>query len=106
MKTEKLTRHGRAIYCGSTLVAQVFTETDKETPEGEAFLGRRTTLPTDFQGEAAARLLAAAPDLLAALKAIETLASDYGIDNEVQRARKAEGIAKLARAAIAKARGE
>jgi inosine-uridine nucleoside N-ribohydrolase len=41
--------------------------------------------------------------LLAALKAIETVASDYPIDSEKQRALKAAQIASLARAAIAKA---
>lgn len=51
------------------------------------------------------RLVMAAPELLEALKAIETMAGDYSIDSEKQRALKAGHIAMLARAAIAKATG-
>jgi hypothetical protein len=53
--------------------------------------------------DANARLIAAAPELLAALGSIETFAADYETDSPVQRGLKLKGIVTLARAAIAKA---
>jgi len=97
MNTDTLTQHGRAIYAGDILVAQVFTEADKGIPESAAFLGDAKTLPTDCQGDAAARLLTSAPDLLAALEEAQHDLADMG---ELS----AEAIAMFA-PAIAKAKG-
>lgn len=105
MNTDTLTQHGRAIYAGDILVAQVFTEADKGIPESAAFLGREKTLETDCQGDAAARLFAAAPDLLAALEYIsrgDTMGgkTDYTHADVIQR------HYQICRNAIAKAKGE
>lgn len=56
-------------------------------------------------GERDARLIAAAPDLLAALELIEAKA-DYGKDNPKRQTAVLFDILEIARAALAKATGE
>lgn len=107
---------GRAIYTpsawkngrdsGQVMVAQCFAEPDREMPDSAEFLGAVKLPGNDCEADANARLIASAPELLAALEAWLNCHDTAGTTpSDEAFAEPFRSILKQARAAIAKAQG-
>lgn len=96
-RTQSLRRDMRDMPSANQKVAYVYTPTEPVGPHG----GQKCTKATVKEGQANARLIAAAPDLLAACEAI----AEWWFRDGVSGNKETDAIAELARVAIAKANG-
>lgn len=80
--------HGQAIYSGKTYVAQCWDETSRELPEYADAIEKTTVPDNAAEAQANARLIAAAPELLAMIQRLLGLC-ELNMDNMEDETREA-----------------